>query len=104
MPIYDRKCNTCGWTRQDCVEPSDHECACPHCGVNTVREWTCSAAIHGDDKFIGGVTFENMGHAPVTVHSRSEYKAALAARGLREFVRHQPPPGHDKSDKTTRWI
>ena len=104
MPIYDRKCNTCGWSRQDCFEPIDHECACPHCGVNTVREWTCSAHIHGDDKFIGGVTFENLDHHPVTVYSRSEYKKALADRGLQEFQRHQPAQGSDKSKHTTRWI
>ncbi len=36
--------------------------------------------------------------------SRSEKRRYLKEHGLMEFVRHQPLPGTDKSDKTSRWI
>lgn len=104
MPIYDRTCHTCGWKRADCYEPIDHQHACPTCGAVTEREWTASAAIHGDDAFIGGKTFENLGHDPVTVYSRSEYKRELAARGLQEATRHVGEQGSDKSKHTSRWV
>jgi hypothetical protein len=103
MPIYDRACD-CGWKRADCYEPISHECTCPKCGALTYREWTCTAAIHGDDKFIGGVTIENLGHEPVTVYSRSELKREMDARGLEPMVRHQPEQGSDKSKHTSRWV
>ena len=105
MPIYDRACRTCGWTRADCYEPAQHEEPCPHCGTATVREWTASRiAVHGDDKYIGGLTLENLGHRPVTVYSRAEYKRELAARGLQESVRHVGLQGSDKNPNTTRWV
>jgi len=69
-----------------------------------VREWTCTAAIHGDDKFIGGMVIENLGHDPVTVYSRSELKREMDARGLEPMVRHVGEPGSDRSKHTTRWI
>jgi hypothetical protein len=103
MPMYDRRC-ACGWTRPDCFEPITFALACPECGADTVREWTAAAAVHGDDQFIGGLTLENLGHHPVTVHSRSELKREMDKRGLRPFVRHQPAQGSDKSKHTTRWI
>lgn len=104
MPIYDRQC-ACGWHREDCYEPIRHDCACPACGARTARVWLSrAAAVIGDDPFIGGKTFEHMGHEPVTVYSRAEYHRELAQRGLREFVRHQPTPGSDKSPHTTRWV
>ena len=103
MPIFDRRCPSCGWERDDCYEPVVFERACDACGKPTERVYRVSAAVIGDDPFIGGKTFEHMGHEPVTVHSRSEYRRELQKRGLQEFVRHAPMPGTDKSDKTTRW-
>jgi hypothetical protein len=66
--------------------------------------WTASANIHGDDQFIGGKTFENLGHEPVTVHSRSELKREMDKRGLREAVRHVGTQGSDKNPRTSRWF
>ena len=39
----------------------------------------------------------------MTVYSRAERKAAIAAAGLQEFVRHVPERGSDKSPHTTDW-
>ena len=104
MPIFDRACHSCGWTKDDCYEPAKCDVFCPACGHRTERVWTSRVAIHGDDKFIGGKTFENIDHNPVTVHSRQELKRELDKRGLREFVRHQPSQGSDKNPRTTRWV
>lgn len=103
MPIYDRVC-ACGWKRADCYEPRAHELACPECGAATVREWTARVSAHGDDKFIGGLTLENLGHHPVTVYSRSELKREMDKRGLQPFVRHVGEQGSDRSKHTSRWI
>jgi hypothetical protein len=104
MPIFDRACHSCGWKRDDCFEPHKCDVFCPACGARTERVWASRpAAVHGDDQFIGGKTFEHLGHEPVTVHSRSELKRELDKRGLEPFVRHQPDQGSDKSKHTTKW-
>ena len=78
---------------------------CPNCESETVRVWTARpAAIHGDDKVIGGLEIEHLDHRPVTVYSRSELKREMDARGLQHMVRHAPEQGSDKSPHTTRWI
>ena len=85
-------------------EPLKHRMACPACGGHTSRVWQSgTAAIHGDDKFVGGLTLENLDHHPVTVYSRSELKREMDARGLRSMVRHVGEPGSDKSRYTSRW-
>ena len=106
MPIYDRACRACGWERDDCFEhASQSEHACPTCGKPTVRvfQGSRSPAVIGDE-FIGGLTLENLGHEPVTVHSRTELKREMQARGLKPFVRHVGEQGSDKSKHTTRWV
>ncbi len=105
MPIFDRACHACGWSRLDCYEPAKCDVFCPACGARTDRVWTARpAAIHGDDKYIGGITHENMGHEPVTVYSRSEEKREMEKRGLQRFVRHVGEQGSDKSSRTSRWV
>ena len=105
MPIYDRRCNSCGWQREDCYETSAHYEPCPTCGEPTERLWTSRpAAVHGDDYWVGGRVYENLGHEPVVIHSRSELKREMDKRGLREYVRHVGEPGGDRSTKTSRWI
>jgi putative FmdB family regulatory protein len=103
MPIYDRACRACGWERDDCFEhASQTELACPTCGAPTVRVFTTRVTVI-PDSYIGGLTLENLGHEPVTVHSRSELKREMQARGLEPFVRHVGEPGSDKSKHTTNW-
>jgi len=104
MPIFDRRCTSCAWAKDDCYEPAVLEFACPNCHAKTERVWTASANVHGDDKYIGGLRLENMGHDEVVVYSRSEKKREMEKRGLREFVRHQPEQGSDRSRHTSRWI
>ena len=83
---------------------------CDHCGHPvTVGDWPWCPhgrprfGIQTDEAFIGGKTFEHLGHDPVTVYSRGELKRELDARGLEPFVRHQPRPGTDKSPHTELW-
>jgi len=106
MPMYDRRCTVCAWTAIDVLEPVTPPTVVCTEGHATERAWLFgrSAVIHGDDRFIGGLTVENLGHEPVTVHSRSELKREMAARGLKPLVRHVGAPGSDKSKHTTRWF
>lgn len=89
------------------MEPVDHRMACPQCARPTERAYLSGrmAAVI-DDSWPGGKTFENLGPEPVTCHSRSEFKHALAMRGLEEKVRHVGTPGEgsDKSAFTSRWV
>lgn len=107
MPIYDRWCESCDWKRADVFEPivtGIVRCPNGHITERGYLRGTRSAVVQGDDPFVGGKTFENLGHHPVTVYSRAEYKRELQARGLQEFVRHAPIPGTDKSPHTSRWV
>ena len=57
-----------------------------------------------DDQITGGARmFENLGPTPVYIETKSQLRHELAARGLREHVRHVGVPGSDKSHETTRW-
>lgn len=102
MPIFDQKCKTCAWEAEIWAKAGEHP-PCPSCGSETERLWRSSAFVIGDDPFIGGKTFETMGHEPVTVYSRAEYKAAMARNNVEPFVRHQPLQGSDKSPHTVDW-
>ncbi len=105
MPIYDRRCPSCERVTLDHYEPVAAPRVVCDCGADTERVWLAgaSAAVHGDEQFIGGRVYENLGHEPVVVHSRSELRRELSARGLQEFVRHAPEAGTDKSRHTTNW-
>ena len=105
MPLFDRACTSCQWPKDDNYEPLRQDFPCPQCGAETVHVWTGRAAhIHGDDKYIGGITYENMDHEPVTVYSRAEEKREMDKRGLQHFTRHVGEQGSDKSRKTSRWV
>jgi hypothetical protein len=56
------------------------------------------------DEWPGGKTFENLGHTPVKVRSRSELKREMKARGLQECVRHVGERGSDRSKNTQRFV
>jgi hypothetical protein len=104
MPLRDRLCPTCGWVKPDNYEPrTAMTVLCPEGHETTIVYVGSSFAVHGDDKFIGGKRFENMGDQPVTVYSRSEYKRELAARGLQEFVRHVDRADGEKP-LTRKWV
>ena len=79
---------------------------CPQCSGATERYYPIGAATSGvlPDEIIGGRWYENLGHEPVYITSRSQLKRELAARGLVEKVRHVSEQGSDRSRFTTRWI
>ena len=56
------------------------------------------------DEWPGGKVFENLGHDPVTLYSRSELKREMDKRGLQPFVRHVGTQDGDRSAHTQRWI
>jgi hypothetical protein len=102
MPIFDRRCDVCGWTKADNYEPHGAIVRCPN-GHETVREWTTAPTMI-PDSIPGGRVVENLGHTPVTVYSRSELRRVLQARGLEEFVRHVGTRDGDRSTHTQRWL
>lgn len=92
---------------------------CPLCGkVLAVGEWPfCGGKnTHGfpdrpggaaviSDTITGGPRyFENLGSQPVWIETKSQLRAELASRGLREHVQHVGVPGTDKSKETQRFI
>lgn len=80
------------------LETGDHgEGICPY-------EPRRSVTMIGDQVIGGARMFENLGHEPVYIDSRSVLKREMQARGLREFVRHVGTKEGDKSKETTRWI
>lgn len=103
MPLYDRICPNCNWRKDDCYEPREFQYLCPQCESETVRAWA-APAMHTDDPFIGGKTIENMGHTPVTVYSRQEFKRAMRERGVEQRVQHVGSQGSDRNPNTQRWI
>ena len=104
MPLRDRLCPVCHWCRADGYEPrTSMTVLCPEGHETMVVHVQSRAAIHGDDKFIGGLTLENLDHHPVTVYSRSELNRELMARGLEPMVRHIGENGTDRSKHTVRW-
>lgn len=71
----------------------------PFCPHGPVRNFTVRP-----DSIPGGMVIENLGPKPQTFYSKSDYKAAMAAAGVRPFVRHVPEQGSDKSKVTQRWV
>ena len=58
-----------------------------------------------DDQITGGARyFENLGHEPVWIETKSQLRAELKARGLMPKVQHVGDKGSDKSKNTTRWV
>lgn len=70
---------------------------CPHGGKGDV-----SFNVKGDE-YPGGIWIENLGPKPVKVYSETERQMIMKRRGLKEFVRHMPVPGSDKSPHTVSW-
>lgn len=84
---------------------------CQQCGAPLqIGSWpfcphgpTRNFSVIGDD-WPGGKTFENLGHEPVTLYSKTEWKRELKARGLVHRDHHVPLQGGDTHPETTRWI
>jgi hypothetical protein len=58
-----------------------------------------------DDQLPGGPQMlENLGSTPVYCETKSQLRAEMAARGLRQSVQHVGEKGSDRSKHTTRWI
>lgn len=104
MPLFDRKCESCGTVRFDCLESSQAENPICACGGTMTRVWIGKAPAAIDDSFIGGKYFEHVSHTGETFYSKGELKRFLKATGQMEYVRHQGKPGSDKHPDTTRWI
>lgn len=102
MPLYDRRCLACGWTKADCFESRAATMACPSCGSETVREWTRPPAMI-PDTFTTPLVDRVMDKETQVFHSRSEHKAAMRARGLMIRDEHVGMPGSDKSPQSKRW-
>jgi hypothetical protein len=103
---YNQRCTSCDWQDEIHVEPFANP-PCPSCGGATERLWSAPRGgghfVIGDE-FVGGRVYNNLGHEPVTIQSRSELKAVLRARGLQEYVTHEGgTEGGDRSPHTTRW-
>lgn len=103
MPRFDQLCPACDWQDEIVVRPHEHP-PCPRCGGETVRHYPIGGTRHViSDEIIGGTWIENMGHQPVYVESRSQYRRELEKRGLEQCVRHVGVKGSDKNPHTTRW-
>ena len=103
MPIFDRRCGSCGWSKDDNLEKSSAlEFPCPACGGATVREWTRPPAMI-PDTFATPLVDRVMDRETQVFYSRSEQKAAMRARGLMIRDEHIGMPGSDKSPQSKRW-
>lgn len=103
MPIFDRRCLSCGWEKTDNLEKSGAVAlACPSCGGATVREWTRPPAMI-PDTFSTPLVDRVMDTETQVFHSRSEHRAAMRARGLMIRDEHVGMPGSDKSPQSKRW-
>ena len=90
MPRFDSLCTVCGEVEAIVVPGGTHP-PCSSCKGETIYLWTrYPASIQTNESFIGGVTLENMGHDPVTVYSRDEFKLEMAKRGLEQRIKYVP--------------
>lgn len=106
MPMYDRKCQSCGDELIDCWEPINHEAPNCFCGGKTERVW-----LHGKVSGVIGDECDtlvrhglcNSDGSPRHYRFKSEMKAEAKRRGLTNYDTHVGTPGSDKSPHTNRW-
>jgi hypothetical protein len=110
--MYDLKCDDCGGTVIDVLEPIN---AAPHrcdCGGTMRRAWLTTPPNVIPDDIPGGVLIHNglcgPGGAadPIRYYSKSEINRAAKAKGLQQRVEHEPSQGSDKNrfKFTQRWV
>lgn len=94
MPLYDVRCLACGAIRDNLRLRSGEHPLCLVCASPMEYLWRQSAAIETNERFIGGVTIENMGHEPVTVYSREEFDRAMRAHHVEQRIKWVPGDRH----------
>ena len=62
----------------------------PFCKGRPSDHGPMGQAIETNEQFIGGTTLENLGHEPVTVYSREEYKLAMARANVEQRIKWVP--------------
>ena len=102
MPIYDRRCLACFWTRDDCYEPREYVQTCPSCGSATERLYTGRVNVI-PDTFSTPLVDDNMARETQVFYSRSERKAAMKKHGVIERFRHVEFNHSDKSPHSVKW-
>lgn len=109
MPMYDLRCNFCGQVHKDAlqpitaVQPNCHLCV----GGVMERVWLPGNAnnVIGDEcdvELKHGLC--NPDGTPRRYTSKEDIRRAAKAKGMENYVVHQPERGSDKSKHTTRWI
>ncbi len=109
MPMYDRQCKECGYTRLDCYEQreANQDTVCPDCGEGMHRVLLpgSTSNVIGDeiDVTVAQVVASNPDGSPRRFTSRQELKRVTEANGWTNLVEHRPGKGTDKSKTTVRW-
>ena len=104
MPVFDHRCLVCGHIFES-FEWAHEQICCARCGAATEHVWlpgTSPTVI--DDSIPGGMVIENLSRHPQTFYSKSEFRDAQRAAGVKPAVRHVGEQGSDKSKHTVRWI
>lgn len=107
MPFYDLTCKN-NHNQIDILLKLGERPPCPTCGEATETLWLPSSSpnVIGDD-IPGGILIKHgICHedgSPKKYYSKSDMAKAAKAKGLTNYVVHTPPPGTDKSNKTSKW-
>ena len=108
MPMYDRRCQSCGILRVDVLEPIVTRDPLCECGGTLIRVFTQRAPATIADSIPGGINIKhglcNPDGTPRRFDSKSDIRREAKARGLENMVRHVAPyQDSDKSPHTIRW-
>ncbi len=103
MPLYDRRCESCGTERYDLMEPVEAPpVLCLDCGEPTVRAWLGKgASVVGDE--MDHVQINGL-KEPRRFTSKQEHSRWLKANGFRINDAHVGAQGSDKNKFTTRSV
>ena len=96
MPNFDHVC-AAGHEVRDVRVPAGTHPPCPVCGETTEYLWDTAPAVIDDNLAdvpgrVGGMWIENMGHEPVWVENKSQFKRELEQRNLIHNVRNERTP------------
>lgn len=108
--MYDRACDKCEAFELDLYEPVTHPDPVCACGGSLKRYLSVGKRGVIQDSIEGGIEIRhgicNPDGTPKRYYSKSEIRAAAAAKGLVNEVRHvtDPKTGSDKNPHTVRWV